>query len=93
MIELDFRDYFEIEKSPNCKHDFLEVRDGQYGFNTQLLKFCGMNEFPPSIRSSNRHLWVYFKSDENIEGRGFKAVFEFVPRPNRSKYIFFIILL
>ncbi|XP_066249076.1 neuropilin and tolloid-like protein 2 isoform X1 [Euwallacea similis] len=84
VIELDFRDVFDIEKSPGCHNDFLEVRDGQYGFNNVLLKFCGTNEFPPNIRSSNRHLWVYFRSDENIEGKGFKAVFDFVPRANKS---------
>ncbi|CAH1126632.1 unnamed protein product [Ceutorhynchus assimilis] len=84
VIELDFRDEFEIEKSPDCKNDYLEVRDGQYGFNHVLLHFCGIHEFPPNVRSSNRHLWVYFKSDENIEGRGFRAVFDFVPRANKS---------
>ncbi|KAL1500986.1 hypothetical protein ABEB36_006394 [Hypothenemus hampei] len=84
VIELDFRDEFNIEKSPDCKNDYLEVRDGQYGFNNVLLHSCGVNEFPPNVRSSNRHLWVYFKSDENIEGSGFRAVFDFVPRVNKS---------
>ncbi|KAH1006420.1 hypothetical protein HUJ05_007156 [Dendroctonus ponderosae] len=84
VIELDFRDEFEIENSQECKNDYLEVRDGQYGFNQVLLHFCGINKFPPKVRSSNRHLWVYFKSDENIEGKGFRAVFDFVPRINKS---------
>ncbi|XP_050298728.1 neuropilin and tolloid-like protein 2 isoform X2 [Anthonomus grandis grandis] len=84
VIDLDFLDWFEIEKSDGCKNDFLEVRDGKYGFNNVLLHFCGINEFPPNVRSSNRHLWIYFKSDENIEGKGFRAVFHYVPRANKS---------
>ncbi|KAH0809707.1 hypothetical protein GEV33_013083 [Tenebrio molitor] len=86
IIKLDFRDYFEIEQSNNCEHDFLEVRNGQHGYNDRIeRKFCG-NEFPPMIQSSDRYLWIHFKSDENIEYRGFRAVFEFVPRPSGCKY-------
>ncbi|XP_068895386.1 uncharacterized protein [Tenebrio molitor] len=82
IIKLDFRDYFEIEQSNNCEHDFLEVRNGQHGYNDRIeRKFCG-NDFPPMIQSSDRYLWIHFKSDENIEYRGFRAVFEFVPRPS-----------
>ncbi|XP_063908039.1 bone morphogenetic protein 1 homolog [Zophobas morio] len=82
IIRLDFRDYFEIEESSNCDNDFLEVRDGMHGYNTLLeKKFCGINEFPPIIQSSDRYLWIHFKSDENIEYRGFRAVFEYVDRP------------
>ncbi|CAH1116712.1 unnamed protein product, partial [Phaedon cochleariae] len=83
LIKLDFRDWFEIEQSPDCKNDFLEVRDGAHGFNSLLHRpFCGINSFPPMMTSSDRHLWIHFKSDENIEYRGFKAVFEFIPRPS-----------
>ncbi|XP_076268255.1 neuropilin and tolloid-like isoform X1 [Rhynchophorus ferrugineus] len=84
QIELDFRDDFEIEKSDGCRNDYLEVRDGQYGFNHVLLHFCGIHVFPPKLKSSDRHLWVYFKSDENIEHKGFRAVYDFVPRANNS---------
>ncbi|KAJ8925577.1 hypothetical protein NQ315_009417, partial [Exocentrus adspersus] len=85
LIKLDFRDYFEIEESPKCKNDFLEIMDGPHGYNDRLgPPFCGMKKFPPLITSSDRHLWIHFKSDDSIEGRGFKAVFEFIPRPNSS---------
>ncbi|CAH1111293.1 unnamed protein product [Psylliodes chrysocephalus] len=85
LIKLDFRDWFHIESSPDCKNDYLEVRDGAHGFNTQLHKpFCGRT-FPPMMTSSDRFLWVHFKSDENIEFSGFKAVFEFIERPEESK--------
>ncbi|CAG9859663.1 unnamed protein product [Phyllotreta striolata] len=85
LIKLDFRDWFHIEYSPNCKNDYLEVRDGAHGFNVQLHKpFCGKT-FPPMMTSSDRYLWIHFKSDENIEFAGFKAVFEFIRRPAGSK--------
>ncbi|XP_074027346.1 neuropilin and tolloid-like isoform X2 [Leptinotarsa decemlineata] len=82
LIKLDFRDWFQIEQSVECKNDFLEVRDGAHGFSTLLHSpFCGINTFPPMMTSSDRHLWIHFKSDENIEYKGFKAVYEFIRRP------------
>ncbi|KYB26854.1 Neuropilin and tolloid-like protein 2 [Tribolium castaneum] len=70
-----------MEGSPDCANDFLEIRDGLHGYN-QLIekKFCG-KEFPPVIESSDRYLWIHFSSDENIEYKGFRAVYEFLPRP------------
>lgn len=85
LIKLDFRDWFAIELSTDCKNDFLEVRDGQHGYNTPLERpFCGF-DFPPMLTSTDRHLWIHFRSDENIEYKGFKAVFEFIPRPPSCK--------
>ncbi|XP_023309803.1 neuropilin and tolloid-like protein 2 [Anoplophora glabripennis] len=85
LIKLDFRDYFRIEHSTNCMNDFLEIRDGRHGYNKiKEHPFCGEN-FPPLITSSDRHLWIHFKSDDNIEDKGFKAIYEFVPRPPSLK--------
>lgn len=81
IVRLDFRDYFAIEPSDDCKFDFLEIRDGAHGFSNKLGQFCG-NEFPPIITSKDRHLWLHFKSDENIEYQGFMAVYEFIERPS-----------
>ncbi|XP_051168618.1 uncharacterized protein LOC127286283 [Leptopilina boulardi] len=80
LIKLDFRDYFEIERSDGCKHDYLEVRDGQHGYSNPLGKFCG-NKFPEEITSKTRYLWLSFVSDESIEYRGFRAIWTTVPRP------------
>lgn len=86
LIKLDFRDWFAIEDSPECKNDYLEVRDGPHGYNNKLesSSFCG-TKFPPMLTSSDRHLWIRFHSDENIEYKGFKAVFEYIPRPPSCK--------
>lgn len=83
LLRLDFRDYFAIEPSEDCKFDYLEIRDGAHGFSNLLGQFCG-HEFPPIITSRDRHLWLHFHSDDNIEYSGFTAVYEFVPRPTES---------
>lgn len=63
---------------------FLQIRDGPHAYSKLIGKFCG-NNFPDSIDSSGRHLWLNFKSDDNIEEEGFKAVYEFKARPQSGK--------
>uniref|UniRef100_A0A1I8NNB7 CUB domain-containing protein n=1 Tax=Stomoxys calcitrans TaxID=35570 RepID=A0A1I8NNB7_STOCA len=79
IIRLDFRNSFHIEEKEDCKFDFLEIRDGQYGFSNLIGKFCG-TDFPPEITSKERYLWLHFHSDESIEYTGFTAVYEFMDR-------------
>lgn len=80
LLKLDFRDEFKLEGSADCRYDFLEVRDGQYGYSNLLGNFCGKN-FPPEITSKTRYLWLRFHSDDSIEDKGFKAVWSMIPRP------------
>ncbi|XP_017793743.1 PREDICTED: neuropilin and tolloid-like protein 2, partial [Habropoda laboriosa] len=80
LLKLDFRDEFKLEESADCRYDFLEVRDGQHGYSNLLGNFCGTN-FPPEITSKTRYLWLRFHSDDSIEGKGFKAVWNMIPRP------------
>ncbi|KAH8368465.1 hypothetical protein KR084_012030, partial [Drosophila pseudotakahashii] len=79
IIRLDFRNSFNIEDKEECKFDFLEIRDGQYGFSHLLGKYCGTN-FPPELTSKERYLWLHFHSDETIEYTGFSAVYEYLDR-------------
>lgn len=86
LIKLDFRNHFQLENSTDCKNDYLEVRDGKYGFNNIIKKrFCG-SLFPPEIQSKDRHLWLHFHSDDTIEDKGFKAVYEFIPRSDIGEF-------
>ncbi|KAF6197649.1 hypothetical protein GE061_008615 [Apolygus lucorum] len=78
-LKLDFRDRFDIEPSQDCRFDSLEIRDGPNGYDKLIGVFCG-SVYPPIIQSTGRSLWLRFKSDENIESRGFKGVYEFVPK-------------
>ncbi|KFD58626.1 hypothetical protein M514_00319, partial [Trichuris suis] len=80
-IFLDFRGgFFEIESaySPkSCPFDYLEVRNGPYGFSPLLGRFCGFS-FPPLINADSGCVWLQFRSDETLQGRGFMAVHHFV---------------
>lgn len=48
IIELDFRDFFTLEPSTDCKHDHLEIRDGPFGYSVPSHYYCG-NQFPPKL--------------------------------------------
>ena len=89
QIRLDFRDYFHIEPSENCQNDFLEIRDGPWGYSDKLGRFCG-NEFPPIITSKDQHLWLRFYSDESLEYRGFRAVYDFIKNPGMIRYLYLL---
>ena len=73
---MDFRDDFHIEETEQCKYDFLELRDGPFGYSPLLGRYCG-RQHPPMMESSSRFLWIRFQSDESIEYKGFRAVYEF----------------
>lgn len=81
VLRLDFRDAFRIEDSPDCRYDYLEIRDGEFGYDPPLGKYCG-NNFPKMFTSSDRYLWLKFHSDENIEDTGFRAVYWEIPKPS-----------
>ncbi|XP_071054364.1 uncharacterized protein [Onthophagus taurus] len=84
VIHLDFREQFNLE-GDQCKNDFLEIHDGAHGFNKPIGgPYCG-TQFPPMIFSSDRHLWLHFKSDDTVEHSGFKAVYQFVNRSEDAK--------
>ncbi|RWS15144.1 uncharacterized protein B4U79_15712 [Dinothrombium tinctorium] len=79
-IKLEFRDHFILEESSNnCEYDVLEIRDGRYGYDKVLARLCGQN-FPHEYYSSDRYMWLSFKSDESIEYTGFRAVYKWEPQ-------------
>jgi len=83
FVRIDFRDMFRIEPASNdgkCAYDYLEIRDGDQGYSTEIGTFCG-SDFPPIITSSSRSLWLRFVSDQTIEYGGFKAVYDYIPNP------------
>lgn len=84
LLRLDFRDQFRIEDSQDCRYDYLEVRDGEYGYANLIGKYCGTT-FPPMLTSSDRYLWLRFYSDDNIEDLGFRAVYSLLPKPTSGE--------
>ena len=75
-IHLDFRDEFTLEKSEDCKYDFLEIRDGPFAYSPLIGRYCGA-AFPPLIESSDRFLWLHFKTDDLLQYGGFRAVYSY----------------
>lgn len=82
QIRIEFRDKFHLEGSTNCEYDYLEIRDGAYGYSTPLAKLCG-HEFPKDITSNDRYLFLRFVSDDSIEYGGFRAVYSFIRMPSK----------
>ncbi|GAB1610479.1 hypothetical protein Ahia01_001334200 [Argonauta hians] len=75
-IHLDFKNDFILEESQDCSYDYLEIRDGPFGYSPLLSRHCG-RDFPPYYLSSSQYLWLRFKSDDNIHKKGFHATYSY----------------
>ncbi|KAH9509854.1 hypothetical protein Btru_045434 [Bulinus truncatus] len=73
QILLSFSD-LKIEESTNCAYDYIKVLDGNSLQSQSLGQFCG-NNLPVSLRSRGSYMYILFKSDDSIAGRGFNAQF------------------
>ena len=61
-----------MESEPDCNHDYIEAREG--GSGGQLLgRFCG-TQLPTNITAFH-HLYVKFRSNEEVPGLGFMAMY------------------
>ncbi|XP_072507728.1 cubilin [Notamacropus eugenii] len=72
LVKLQFEDQFNIETSPNCTSNYLELRDGGDSSAPILAKFCG-SSLPSSQLSSSDVLYLRFRSDNGSTHAGFKA--------------------
>ncbi|RNA32526.1 neuropilin and tolloid 1 [Brachionus plicatilis] len=76
IVSLTGVENFDIEPSVDCSYDYLEIRDGKYGFSPFIGRYCDQNlpKFP--INSTGRNLWIKFNSDESIEAQGFRIFYQ-----------------
>ncbi|KAH9632646.1 hypothetical protein HF086_008473, partial [Spodoptera exigua] len=81
VIQLTFVDVFRIEYHPECAYDYLEIRDGYYGYADLMGRFCGQ-AFPRTLKTKGPNVWLKFHSDDTIEYEGFKINIEFKPGPS-----------
>ncbi|XP_021261216.1 CUB domain-containing protein 2 isoform X2 [Numida meleagris] len=72
-LTLVFAD-FQVEGGQGCGFDYVALFDGPTATAPNLGRYCGSAR-PPRTISSTQHLFILFKSDFNIVGRGFKAHF------------------
>ncbi|XP_064410135.1 cubilin [Latimeria chalumnae] len=63
---------FDIENATNCIYDFVEVRDGATADSPLIGKYCGL-AIPPPSESTQRSLYVRFKTDSSTSNYGFTA--------------------
>ncbi|XP_015810319.3 cubilin [Nothobranchius furzeri] len=65
---------FDIEGS-SCSFDFVEVRDGSSPSSPLLGRFCGI-AIPPVLQSSQRSMYIQFRTDSSVSNHGFEAAYD-----------------
>ncbi|TPP67310.1 Neuropilin (Nrp) and tolloid (Tll) [Fasciola gigantica] len=85
-IVLDFRGPVVLEPSSNCDNDYLEIRDGQYGFSPLVGRFCTDSWRLRPVISTGPWLWLRLQTDYTIEKTGFQAVYYFEPNRLESEW-------
>ncbi|XP_078391727.1 cubilin [Cetorhinus maximus] len=66
---------FDIENASNCNHNYVEIKDGSVVDSPLIGKYCG-TVIPPIVRSTQRSMFIKFKTDSNIGNHGFQAEYE-----------------
>ncbi|OQV15507.1 Tolloid-like protein 2 [Hypsibius exemplaris] len=66
---------FELEDAQDCGYDFVEVFDGYEDSAVKLATLCG-NKLPMEFTSSGRALLLRFRSDDNINSKGFSVAYD-----------------
>ncbi|XP_037612385.1 cubilin [Sebastes umbrosus] len=72
VVTLNFLS-FDVEGG-SCRFDFVEVRDGSTSSSPLLGTFCGIN-IPPRLQSTQRSMYIRFKTDSSISNHGFEAAY------------------
>ena len=66
-----------IEGERNCLKDFLKIYDGESTSSPVLRIYCGiMNPYP--FKSSGPEMYLHFRSDDEIDERGFRIAWKAV---------------
>lgn len=71
QVALEFYS-FDLEVHSQCRHDFIEVRDGIDAKARLIGRYCG-NSLPPILASTSNRMFIRFVSDGSGVGRGFSA--------------------
>ncbi|XP_070708966.1 cubilin [Pempheris klunzingeri] len=64
---------FDVEGG-SCRFDFVEVRDGSTSSSPLLGTFCGV-EIPPRLQSTQRSMYIHFRTDSSVSNHGFEAAY------------------
>ena len=57
------------------RYDFLEVHEGRNEETPLVGRYCG-NSLPPDYVSSGNEVYIRFKTDHSVSGRGFRIQYD-----------------
>ncbi|XP_063063043.1 cubilin [Engraulis encrasicolus] len=63
---------FDVEGSSSCRYDYVEVRDGASSSSPLIGQYCG-NQIPTMLESTQRSMYIKFKTDASVSNHGFTA--------------------
>ncbi|KAJ8276925.1 hypothetical protein GJAV_G00069430 [Gymnothorax javanicus] len=66
---------FDIETSSTCHYDYVEVKDGSTASSPLIGRYCG-NQVPDLVQSTQRSLFIRFRTDASVSNHGFTAQYE-----------------
>lgn len=66
----------DIAKSPDCRTDYIEIRDGYWYKSDLLARFCGGGKIQDLVISSGSRMLVTYVSKNPAGHRGFTANYE-----------------
>uniref|UniRef100_A0A3P8SX64 Cubilin n=1 Tax=Amphiprion percula TaxID=161767 RepID=A0A3P8SX64_AMPPE len=72
VVTLNFLS-FAIEEG-TCHYDHVQVRDGSTSSSPLLGTFCGI-EIPPRLQTTQRSMYIQFRTDSSENNFGFEAVY------------------
>ncbi|XP_022177373.1 cubilin-like [Myzus persicae] len=77
-VSLQFVERFNLEQSVNCTKDYVQVFDFDNDHWKPLgNRLCG-RQIPPTFSSSETKLKIRIRTDDDIQGDGFKAIWKSV---------------
>lgn len=78
LIQFTFHS-FNLQPSKDCQADYVEVKQGRYKHNSQVIgRFCG-SSLPASFQSNYSKVFVDFVTDSSGRYPGFHASFRAFP--------------
>uniref|UniRef100_A0A4W6DZH6 CUB domain-containing protein n=1 Tax=Lates calcarifer TaxID=8187 RepID=A0A4W6DZH6_LATCA len=84
VVTLNFLS-FDVEGG-SCRFDFVEVRDGSLSSSPLLGKFCGI-QIPPRLQSTQRSMYIKFKTDSSVSNHGFEAAYSSALEGEREDFL------
>ena len=64
-----------LERSSNCRFDYIEVREGGSPQSPLIGRYCGRN-LPLPVTSLGNQMFVRFRSDFSVASSGFRARYQ-----------------